>query len=110
MDGRCKSGPPALILEVVVNEQTFRSIVAKNNGHIAASAKELGIGLSKAYHIAKKLSMKADGRAFRWNRTLRLDVAKAIVKANGNMNGAAAILGISRERVRQLFNKTIKGV
>jgi len=98
---------------VVIDKSVFRLVVDKHHGNVIRAARELDMTANVAYYHARKLGIKAVGNKLKCGSKIRhercLMVAKAIVTANGNMADAAIVLGISRERVRQLFNRIIEG-
>ncbi|KKL90260.1 hypothetical protein LCGC14_1906470 [marine sediment metagenome] len=81
----------------------------KTHKNIDIAAESLDIPESTFFSRLRDIAEYREMRRAKKNtksQARSLEVARAMVESNGNMAGAAVLLGLSRERVRQLWNKS----
>jgi len=93
----------------IKNDMILEAYKTHNICDIAAES--LDMPHSTFYSRLRDIPEYREMRRFKKSTKLQLrslEVAKAMVEANGNMAGAAVLLGISRERIRQIWKKSLE--
>ena len=94
-----------------ITDEMMLEVLQKHGSH-AKAAEQLRVNYSLIRNRLKGLpayeAWKVEARKQRRISSQHLrneEIAKAVAEAGGNLTGAAVILGLTRERVRQLWNR-----